>query len=681
MINLAPIIEALKISRNLSIISLAGLLALGLQTKAQDPLSRMSRMGRSGGGKGGDTALQHRTGLEDSITLYYRFLDSSRLRKMDSSIYDFSKKIALPPTYIDLGNAGTAAHGLIFSPRMLPGWDEGLHAYDIYRITPEDTRFYNTTRPYTELGYLLGSKAEQMINIVHTQNISRNWNFALQYRLINSPGIFQNQNTNHNNYRFNSWYQSKNKRYQAFLIALGNKLQSSENGGIRDLKDLDSNAFTDRSTVPTKLGKNNVFTPNPFSVNISTGTKYSNGTFMLRQQYDIIGKKDSIVTDSTIIPLFYPKFRAEHTIEYSTYIYQFMDQDPDTAFYIHNYNFISTPDTFRIQDSWKELINDFSLYQFPDNKNPQQFFKVGSSLQDLKGNFDAGSRTLYNVFVHGEYRNRTRNQKWDVEANGRFYLNGFNSGDYNGYISLKRQISKQLGFLQIGFENVNRTPSFVFDKESSFGFGVQGNENFKKENTTHIFGSFELPQQNLRLTGSYYLINNYTFYQGYYQASQQSNLFNLLQVGAEKIITIKKDWIWRLFLVLQQKAGSSPLNLPLLFTRNQIGYEGKLGFKNLTICFGAEFRYFTAYKADGYSPLIGQFFIQNESTLKQKLPDITAYLHLRIRSFTAYVRAENLNTAQIGPNGFGFTNYNYVAPSYPYPGLRLRLGIFWGFVN
>src|ERR1700730_18061328 len=200
MINLTPIFEALKISRNLRIIFLAGLVALGLQTKAQDPLSRFGRMGGGGGGrKGSDTALQHRTGLEDSITLYYRFLDSSRLRKMDSSIHDFSKKVALPQTYIDLGNAGTAARDLVFSPRMLPGWEEGLHAYDIYRITPEDTRFYNTTRPYTELGYLLGSKAEQMINIVHTQNISRNWNFAFQYRLINNPGTFNNQNASHNN--------------------------------------------------------------------------------------------------------------------------------------------------------------------------------------------------------------------------------------------------------------------------------------------------------------------------------------------------------------------------------------------------------------------------------------------------------------------------------------------------
>jgi hypothetical protein len=645
---------------------------------AQDPTSRIRNMGGKNNNK--DTALQHRTGMEDSITINYRFLDSSRLRKIDSSVTDFYKRYPLPGTYIDLGNFGTAAKNLVFSPQMNPGWDPGWHAYDIYAFTADETKFYTTTRPYSELGYLLGSHSEQMINLIHTQNIKPNWNFALQYQLINSPGTFQNQNTNHNNYRFSSWYQSKSRRYQAFLIIVASKLESSENGGLKNNSDLDSNTYTLTSTIPTQLGLNSAYSTNFFSANVTTGTIYTKGTYIVRQQYDIIGKKDSIVTDSTVIPLFYPKFRAEHTIAYSNYNYRFIDQNPDSSFYIHNYNFISTPDTFSLRDYWSQLVNDLSLYQFPDAKNAQQFFKAGASFENLKGYFNSGSISLYNVFLHGEYRNKTRNQKWDVEANGKFYLNGANSGDYSAYLSLKRLISNQLGSLQVGFRNVNRTPSFAFNPESSFGFGVPEG-NFKKENTTNLFGSLEQPKLRLKLTGSYYLINNYSYFYEYFKANQQSNLFTVLEVTAEKSIVLHKNWIWHVYVILQQEAGASPLNIPLLLTRNQIGYEGKLGFKNLNISFGAEFRYYTPYKADGYSPLTGQFFIQNSTTIRQQLPDINAYVHLRIRSFTGYARAENLNTAQINSNGFGFTNYNFVAPGYPYPGLRLRLGIFWGFVN
>ncbi|PWT72389.1 MAG: hypothetical protein C5B59_15815 [Bacteroidetes bacterium] len=646
---------------------------------AQDPTQRFRNFG--GGGKGSDTALKHRT--EDTIVINFRFLDSSRLRKFDSSVYDFSKKIPLPNTYFDLGNFGTAARNLVFAPNMKPGWDPGLHAYDTYLFTIDETKFYNTTRPYTELGYLIGSKAEQMISLVHTQNITKDLNAAFQYRLINAPGAFQNQNTNHNNYRFTTWYQSKNKRYQAFLILMGSKLQSSENGGIRDPKQLDSIGYSDRFAIPTRLGliKNAQFVANPFSTNITTGSFYSVGNFLLRQQYDIIGKKDSIVTDTTVIPLFYPRVRAEYTINYNTYHYRFVDQDPDSVFYISYYNFFSTPDTIRLSDQWHQLINDFSLYQFPDAKNPQQFIKAGASIENLKGFFDAGSKTLYNAFIHGEYRNKTRNQKWDVEAYGKLYLTGANSGDYDAYISLKRQISKNLGSLQVGFHNVNRTPSFVFDRESSFGFG-NPNTFFSKENNTNLFGSLELPKLRMVLSGNYYLINNYTYFQRHYNQAQETNPFNVLQISLDKVFVVDRHWVWRLLLVAQQKAGASPINIPAIVTFNQLGYEGNLGFKNLLIAFGLEARYFTAYKADGYSPPVGQFFIQNDTTIRQNLPDINAYIQFRIRSFTAYVRGENLNTFAIGhPVGTGFYNNNFVAPYYPYPGFRFRIGIFWTFVN
>jgi len=132
---------------------------------------------------------------------------------------------------------------------------------------------------------------------------------------------------------------------------------------------------------------------------------------------------------------------------------------------------------------------------------------------------------------------------------------------------------------------------------------------------------------------------------------------------------------------LQQKAGSSPINIPLLYSRNLIGYEGNLGFENLNIAMGMEIKYHTSYKANGYSPLMGQFFLQDTLTVTRNLPEVDAYVHFRIRSFTAYFRAENLNTLTFSGSNSGFTNNNLVAPYYPSPGLVIRLGIFWSFVN
>mgnify|MGYP003864220985 CR=1 FL=1 len=102
-------------------------------------------------------------------------------------------------------------------------------------------------------------------------------------------------------------------------------------------------------------------------------------------------------------------------------------------------------------------------------------------------------------------------------------------------------------------------------------------------------------------------------------------------------------------------------------------------FSNLIVSTGADIRYHSDYFADGYSPVLGQFFYQSERKISIR-PDVAAYVNFRIRSFTTYVRIENLNTAS-QRFGFGFKDNNLAAALYPNPGMVFRLGIFWNFVN
>src|SRR5207302_1674047 len=114
---------------------------------------------------------------------------------------DFYKYFSLPPTEQNLGNNGSAGYSLICTPFMKAGWDAGFHAYDAYRFTLENARFFKTTRPFSQLNYQLASGKEQMVKILHTQNPRPNLNFGFEYRLISAPGFFVTQNTNHNSYR------------------------------------------------------------------------------------------------------------------------------------------------------------------------------------------------------------------------------------------------------------------------------------------------------------------------------------------------------------------------------------------------------------------------------------------------------------------------------------------------
>ena len=661
--------------------------------KAQRPfgggrLGGLSNLGgRFGGGSGGGAStggtldsLQHRNPFEDSLTIRFRYLDDTRSFTFDSSINDFYNRFSIPYNHVFLGNNGNATRPIIFTPNYKPGWDAGFHAFDVYAAKQEDARFFTTTRPYTLLNYLIGSKQEQMINVHHTQNIRPNWNFSCQDRLINSPVFFASQNSNHNNYQFTSWYNSKNRRYTAYFMALSNKLTSSENGGITFDSLLKDEAYKrDRITVPTNMGGQSFGARNFFSTTVKTGNKYNSFTALYRQQYDL-GKKDSVVTDSAAIPILIPRLRFEHTIRYATYQYRFADAAADSNYYATNYGLKGRPSgfTFDTLEKWRELINDFSVVQFPQLGNLQNFFKAGISLQNINKIDTSFAKNNYNLFVHGQYRNKSRNKKWDIELNGQLYVAGLNNGDYAANAFLRRLIGKKLGYLELGFHNINRTPSNIFSGSSSFNFNtpIAG---INKENITNIYAGYELPQYKIRVSGNYYLISNYTYFTEFYKARQEGTLFNILQVRLEKEFRFRKYWRWYIDAVLQQTDGTAPVNVPLIFARSRFTYEGVF-FKNLNLCTGIEMRYYTPYKADAYSPLNGQFFYQTKETVRYKTPDVTAFLNFRIRSFTSFIRLENLNTASFTP-GFGFTNNNFAAPNYPYPGLLVRLGIWWTFVN
>lgn len=661
-----------------------------LNVKAQNPIQNLQgRFGRLGSGSKTSDSIHHRNKFEDSITISFHYLDSSRSYKLDTSILDFTTRFLIPASNIYLGNVGNASKSILFSPNLSPGWDPGFHAFDIYKFKMDQVRFFNTTRPYSELNYVLGTRAEQIIEVLHTQNVKPYWNISLRYRLINSPGFFKNLKTNHNNYLFTSWYQSKRKRYNNYFVILANNLQSGESGGILSDKNyLSDPVYKDRFNIPTQIGGDPAFGTNFFSTTITTGNKYKEFTFLMRQQYDL-GRKDSLVTDSTVIPLFYPRLRFEHTFTYSSYSYAFQDYSntsidgtvyiPDTNYYKNNYGYTLVSDSVYFHDSWKELLNDFSIYQFPDAKNLQQFIRIGAAVQNLTGEFLSGKKAFYNVYGHAEYRNKTKNKKWDLEANGKLYFTGMNAGDYQAYGSLQRYTGNKFGYLQLGAENINRTPSFNFNNLSSFYF-FDPAASFKKENGSHLFASIFQPAINLKLTGNYYLLTNYTYITEYYKLQQQSSLFNVLQISLEKTLKLAKHWYWHADVYFQQAVGNAPVNLPLVFTRNRIAFEGNFGLKNLNLTFGTEIRYHTPYNADGYSPVIGQFYKQDSLRNSEQLPDISLFLHLRIRTFKAFIQAENLNTAQL-QGGFGFINNNLAAPGYPYPGFQLRIGIYWSFIN
>jgi hypothetical protein len=100
----------------------------------------------------------------------------------------------------------------------------------------------------------------------------------------------------------------------------------------------------------------------------------------------------------------------------------------------------------------------------------------------------------------------------------------------------------------------------------------------------------------------------------------------------------------------------------------------------MVYAYGVELRYHTPFKADDYSPFVGQFFYQENTTISNR-PEVNLFGNFRIKSFNAFVRLENLQSLNVTNGKVNFTAENKYVPHYYYPGLWLRVGIWWRFIN
>lgn len=635
-----------------------------------------------GGGAGGNSRMQRDTTKHDhepdTLTLRFRYLGEPTDFMLDSSITDFSKNyLGVPASFVTLGNNGSAARNLIFSPRMMAGFDPGFHAFDPYSYNHENARFYNTNRPYSELGYLIGSKQEQMINLMHTQNRGEKFNFSFAYRKINSPGFYKNQSTNHDNYNVTANYNSQNKRYHIFVSYYLNKLNGGENGGITDPRELKNPENTQLRLIPTNLGGNNPASNSFFNSNIPVKNAYQEASFLWRHQYDW-GKGDTIhINDTTDVWKFDPVFRVEHTFTYTQNTYEFIDRNPVTDFYVPHYGLTFSPnieqegDTVLTRHQWRMLSNDLSFIQFPIRGNIAHFIKVGGGFDNIIGEFiDNTSITFQNIRIHGEYRNKTKNLKWDLSAKGEFYLLGENAGDYNLSASLRRYLNPTLGTITLMGANVNKEPSYVYRFFATDHGKVYRNPNIDKENIIQLQVRSDNQKLKYSVVANYYLFNKYTYFKSYSESDQFAGLFNMLQIIGQKRFDVR-SFTFHADLAFQQLAGNAPINMPTFWGRLRAGYNARL-FKNLNLFTGIEAKYNTPYYADDYSPMLGQFVYQIR-VQDQTYPDLGAFVHFRIKSFTAYVRAENLNSF--------LWDKNFFAPLYPGNDFSLRVGLRWWFIN
>ena len=616
----------------------------------------------------------------DSITISYSYLHNSTPQKIDTTLNDFQKIFQAPYNFFNLGNFGMPLQSYTYLMSENIGFRLGYDVFQPYLNQLSTTKFYNTTRPYVDFLYQSGPNEEQQLGFLYTRNISPQSNVSLEYKFVYAPGFLKNQAANQTQVRFANYFSTKNKRYQYFLVIMHNKAGANENGGLVDISQLGMPNLGSIFGLNTRFGSDQVFGQNLFSTTLNIGNIFHQTTVFFRHFFDF-GQKDSTKIQDKKIAVFYPRFRIEHIIKLEDVAHYFVNSYSDSPTFskyqtYFNVNYSSLkPNPF---DYWRVFNNELNLYLFPYKHNTRQYLKAGFGWENIfdLANLPNSNYTNDNAYIQGEYINRTRNQVWDIEARAKLYILGAFSGNLSIYGQIYKTIRGGKNFIKLSGFLINRSPDFFLNGNTNFWQNsnqVSGTENISKF-------SFETGTTNNNWTfqGNYIIFNNYFYLSNLADAQTFTKVFNLVQVNFSKKFNLTKILKWYPEIHGQLVIGNGPIKVPLFFTRQRLLLEGFFQ-KNLQYSIGFEALYATPFNVNGYNPINGQFYFQ-DNFLLVNYPNINFISHIKIKRCYLFLRFEEINNYDIF-NGFTQTNYNFQNQYYPHNPFYIRFGVKWGFVN
>ncbi|RYE06641.1 MAG: hypothetical protein EOP51_34405, partial [Sphingobacteriales bacterium] len=172
-----------------------------------------------------DTLRKREEEKEDSVVFTSKFIrvsserfmsDSTQVFALDTGLVNFENYSPLTQPRsprISLGGyTGITQRPLLFEPAKTIGFDVGLHSLDPYLMTQDKINYYKARVQFTNVFYVGGGNKEQLVRIVHTQNVKPEWNVGFNLNFNGSKGFYGTDNISQNvsdvNAVFFTWYES-----------------------------------------------------------------------------------------------------------------------------------------------------------------------------------------------------------------------------------------------------------------------------------------------------------------------------------------------------------------------------------------------------------------------------------------------------------------------------------------
>lgn len=528
-----------------------------------------------------------------------------------------------------------------------------------------DIKYYSVPTPLTELYYKTVMEQGQNLDAFITVNTSKNFNFSLAYKGLNSLGKFVNQLSSTGNFRFTTNYHTTDLRYEIKAHFTAQDISNGENGGIVYPSDFESgnSAFKERNRLAvynqdakSLLEGKRYFIDQHFRVN---KTESSNNLY-INHQFNFENKFFEYTQPTVATTVLNPT--GTSNLVFNRYGDSYVVSNiSDKTHYNRMYNKLGATYENKSLGNFQFFIEDFKYNYFyktilvfannsviPSSLN-DRVNTIGGNYSYQKGRWN-GNATFSNSISTQPMRNL------DLKAN--FQIDAENS----------------IGFK---FQNNSKIPDHVYNLFQSSYKAYNWSNNFKNEKVNNLEAVAETKWLNASaqistLEDKLYFENTSADIQQVTLAPQQySGTIKYFSLKLSKEFRYGKFALDNTFLYQQVEQNDAILNVPKFTTRNTLYYSEHLFKRALFLQTGVTFNYFTKFYANDYNPIVGDFYIQNTKQIGE-FPMMDFFINAKVSQTRIYLKAEHFNSSFTG-NDF------YSAPTYPYRDFVIRFGLVWNF--
>ena len=526
---------------------------------------------------------------------------------------------------------------------IAPGFVASAKRTDFW--THEQVPFFHTPSPYSDVCYLNGVSQGQVLNALFATNINPQLNTAVGYRGLSSLGLYKRSVVSSGRFFGSADYHSPSGKYHLQFYYYTYQKENEENGGIRDVTQFEygGEIFKDRSRIDVNL--------------MDAQNNYKHHRLYIGQEMGLLKLRMHLINRTL--------YRSE--------MYQFTENSPATDLF-------GTANTkFNINDSlYQKEFENFTGLRFG-----YKSVELESGLRYIYRYYSTDSLKVIGTHTYPKFLEH-HDMSWDSKATFKlnkflintklnvafteniagYYLQAETKYDFTGQLSASAELISASTRPDMKFILYQS----AYDKYNWYHpeFNNQLVQQIKLQIRHKKYGNIKL-QQNI--------INNYTYF-GLDSLPHQDKT-GIKYTG----ITYSHDWhLWKLGLATDihlQKVldGKEILSLPSYVFRSSLYFSDYYYTRNLFVQTGFTFKYFDAYYAPAYHPVMADFVLQN----RQKIgayPVVDYFFNFKVKRFRFFFKLEHLNALL----EYQTPTY-YAAPFQPTRDFSVRFGLRWIWFN